>query len=202
MSGMDTTWKNGPRAPFLMTKSALPQTGLLPQVDNGAALPVLQRRCRRGWRFHSAKTVMRGTGAIRPRFAARLAACDSALQGGQSQLDPFGVLGSACSRVPELGRDDGVILHIDEERARLAARRARCPSSIRRKDPRLAVVVAVVVTKIVVQGSPETQRRFVLLARLLGASGLAGSWGWRHRCCRPAWRRRGGHRGGTGSAGR
>ncbi len=33
-------------------------------------------------------------------------------------------------------------------------------------------------------------------------SGSAGSWGWRHRCHRLAWRRHGGHRGGTGSAGR
>ncbi len=43
-----------------------------------------------------------------------LAACDLALQGGQCQLDPLGVLGVGLLEVLELGRDDGVILHIDE----------------------------------------------------------------------------------------
>ena len=43
-----------------------------------------------------------------------LPACGLALQGGQCQFDPFGVLGVGLLEVLELGRDYGVILHIDE----------------------------------------------------------------------------------------
>ena len=37
-----------------------------------------------------------------------------ALQRGQCQFDPFGVLGVGLLEVLELGRDYGVILHMDE----------------------------------------------------------------------------------------
>ena len=43
-----------------------------------------------------------------------LPACGLALQGGQCQFDPLGVFGVGLLEVFELGRDDGVILHIDE----------------------------------------------------------------------------------------
>ncbi len=43
-----------------------------------------------------------------------LAACGLTLQGGQRQLDPFGVLGVGLLEVLELGGDDGVILHVDQ----------------------------------------------------------------------------------------
>ncbi len=43
-----------------------------------------------------------------------LAACYLALQGGQRQLDPLGILGVGLLEVLELGRDDGVILHVDQ----------------------------------------------------------------------------------------
>ncbi|WP_323953300.1 hypothetical protein, partial [Aeromonas caviae] len=44
--------KTEPRAPFLwVTKSALPQTGLLPQVDNDAALPVHNVVAVVSWRY-------------------------------------------------------------------------------------------------------------------------------------------------------
>ena len=43
-----------------------------------------------------------------------LPACGLALQGGQCQFDPLGVLGVGLLEVLELGLDDGVILHIDE----------------------------------------------------------------------------------------
>ena len=43
-----------------------------------------------------------------------LPACGLALQGGQCQLNPLGVFGIGLLEVLELGRDYGVILHIDE----------------------------------------------------------------------------------------
>jgi hypothetical protein len=57
------------------------------------------------------------TGAERPPFCFAvfyLSGHDLALQGGQCQFDPLGVLGVGLLEVLELGRDDGVILHIDE----------------------------------------------------------------------------------------
>ncbi len=47
-------------------------------------------------------------------FLQILPACGLALQGGQCQFDPFGILGVGLLEVFELGRDDGVILHIDK----------------------------------------------------------------------------------------
>lgn len=65
--------------------------------------------------FHSSRPSCENGGHQAPvLLLQRLAACDSALQGGQGQLDPLGVLGVGLLEVPELGRDDGVILHIDE----------------------------------------------------------------------------------------
>ena len=76
--------------------------------------------------------------------------------------------------MPELGDDDGVILHVDEGTCHIGGE-ARALPLIHDAEQlaRLAVVIAVVVTKIVVQGSPfQTQGRFVLLARLLGAKAV------------------------------
>ncbi|MNZ65480.1 hypothetical protein D3C78_836760 [compost metagenome] len=71
----------------------------------------------------------------------------------------------------ELGRDYGVILHIDEGARQVGGEASTLPLVHDAEQiPRLAVVVAVMVAKIVVQGGPfQTQGRFLLLAGLLGA---------------------------------
>ena len=51
-SRMDTALKNGASGSVLwVTKRALPQAGLLPQVDNGAALPVHNVVAVVSWRY-------------------------------------------------------------------------------------------------------------------------------------------------------
>ena len=87
-------------------------------MDNGAVLPVHNVVAVVSWRYnpfiHQRPSCENGGHQAPVLLLQRLAACDSALQGGQGQLDPFGVLGVGLLEVPELGRDDGVILHIDE----------------------------------------------------------------------------------------
>ena len=84
-----------------------------------------------------------------------LPACGLALQGGQCQFDPFGILGVGLLEVFELGRDDGVILHIDKGSGQVGGEPRALPLVHDAEQvARLAVVVAVVVTEVVVQGGP------------------------------------------------
>ena len=87
-------------------------------MDNGAALPVLNVVAAVSWRYNpfiQQRPSCENGGHQAPVLLLQiLPACGLALQGGQCQFDPFGVLGVGLLEVLELGRDYGVILHIDE----------------------------------------------------------------------------------------
>ena len=163
-------------------KSITAQAGLLPQVDSGAALPMHNVVAVVSWRIYNpfiqgaaSMTVMENGGAWAPPFCSgpEVGCLRLSVAGRPGPARPVYVLGVSLLEVPELGRDDGVILHIDEGASQVGggARAlslvhqaeeipAGCSSRCRSHENRSA-------------GQPlPDSGRFVLLARLLGAEAV------------------------------